>query len=262
MSISSKLFYIKIFSIITKKTHTLIGNISTSVKKLKAKKIINQEYFLISGNFSEIFDFDSFIIDILKQIHRRKTKSYLRNFENYLTGFYYKHEQTGIKVIAEICKKILLINFNIIPDSSSGNIIFERNTKKLTYEYLVEILEEFGKPMHYVELFKECIKRGYPVKSDMGVHSTLFNHSAVFGLKGAGIFNLRKNGGYFGTIGNVAEKYLRGKGCPIPLKELETFINNEMVISRYSIRMVLFKYKKEGRFILNNKLVSLREWSS
>ena len=116
--------------------------------------------------------------------------------------------------------------------------------------------------MHFVEMYKECIKRGYPIKSDMGVHSTLINHSDIFGLKGAGTFTLRKFGGYFGTIGNVAERYLLEKGQPVPLAEVEKFINKELIISKYSIRMVLFKYKHEERFKLDSKnLVSLKEWS-
>ena len=115
--------------------------------------------------------------------------------------------------------------------------------------------------MHFVELYKEAVKRGYPIKSDMGVHSTLINHSDIFGLKGAGIFNLRKYGGYFGTIGNVAEKYLRERAMPVSLSDLERFINKELIISKYSIRMVLFKYKHEDRFILDkNNMVSLKEW--
>ena len=137
-----------------------------------------------------------------------------------------------------------------------------RNTKKHKYEYLAEILNIYKKPMHFSNLFKECLLRNIDVGSDANVHSTMMRFPNIFGLKGPGIWGLIEWGGYFGTIGDVTEKILRERNQPIERKELETILCRELYISQDSIINVLVRYEHEKRFVLlKNNMISLKEWT-
>lgn len=141
-------------------------------------------------------------------------------------------------------------------------IIMRRNIKKLRYEYLVDILNTYKRPMHFSELFKECLVRNIEIGSDASVHSTMLHYPTIFGLKGPGIYGLIEWGGYFGSIGDVTEKLLRERNGPIEIRELKTILCGELYISQDSILNVLLRYENEKRFVLlKNNMISLKEWS-
>ncbi len=121
-------------------------------------------------------------------------------------------------------------------DVNSECIVFKRNTKKLKYEYLAEILREYKRPMHFSELENESKRRGLSIKS---VQGALMHHPETFGLKGQGTYGLIEWGGYFGSIGDVTEQLLRERKEPIDRKELEDILCRELYISQDSIREVL-----------------------
>ena len=139
-------------------------------------------------------------------------------------------------------------------------IVFKRNTKKLKYEFLVEILDEYKKPMHFTELYEECVKKGIAT-SVASIHSMMARYPKIFGLKGPGIYGLLEWGGYFGTIGDVAEKLLNERAQPIDRKELVDILCRQLYISQDSINTVLFFYEPEQRFIkMKNDKIGLKEW--
>ncbi len=141
---------------------------------------------------------------------------------------------------------------------NADSIVIKRNKKKWKYQQIEDMLDEFKKPMHHTDLKKECLKRGIKIKSIIGNFQC---HTEIFGLKGAGIYGLRKWGGYFGTIGDVSEQILNERNEPINLKELENILCRELCISQKSVKEVLFYYKPEDRFVkLKNGSVGLRKW--
>ncbi|MBU1013938.1 MAG: hypothetical protein KKG99_13125 [Bacteroidetes bacterium] len=144
---------------------------------------------------------------------------------------------------------------------NTESIIFKKNTYYLIHEHIVKILNEFNKPMHYEDIYNECIKRGITATSPLSVHATLTRNTEVFGLKGQGKYGLLEWGGYFGKIGDVAERKIREYNKPIDRKELEEFLSRELYISQSSISVVLFNYELENRFVkLKNDKITLREW--
>lgn len=147
-------------------------------------------------------------------------------------------------------------------DYKDSTIVIQKNCRQLMHELLVKILDEYKKPMHFSEIFQECLKRGYKIKSETSVHSTLTRRRDIFGLKGPGIYGLLEWGGYFGTIGDVAESVLEEKKVPISKRELEEILCRELYISKDSIHVVLFGYELEDRFIkTKNDTVSLKKWN-
>ncbi len=145
-------------------------------------------------------------------------------------------------------------------DITPNLIVFKRNTKKLKYEFIVEILSECKKPMHFTELYEECVKRGIKIKSALSIHGMIQHYPDIFGLKGQGIYGLIEWGGYFGKIGDVAEKLLKEKNKPMYRIELIEILSRELYISQDSINTVLFNYEPEKRFVkMNNSTIGLKE---
>lgn len=115
--------------------------------------------------------------------------------------------------------------------------------------------------MHFTELYEECIKREINISSATSIHSIVIRYSDIFGLKGPGIYGLIEWGGYFGKIGDVAEKILKERNEPIPWKEIEEILYRELYISQDSIREVLFHYELENRFVkIKDDKIALKEW--
>ena len=168
--------------------------------------------------------------------------------------YIYKYKQSKAKKI---------IGSELIFDNERHTIIIKKNEKKQQYEYLIELLREFGHPMHFTDLFKLCVSRNIEFKSDINVHATLQRYDNFFGLKGPGTYGLKEWGGCFGSIGDVSEKYLKDNNCPVYQKELEEFICSELIVSQDSIREVLFNYLPEKRFVrIKGGMVGLKEWQN
>jgi hypothetical protein len=216
------------------------------------------------------FDFAKCYEFLLQHIHSRRKQDIKFNLNSLLKSFNSK-SLSPEKILIEEKNKILqalelLIansakNKNIV-STTSDTIILRKNTKKLIYESLVDILNERKTPMHFRDLYNECIKRGVSVSTDLAVHGIMQHYPKIFGLKGPGIYGLLEWGGYFGTIGDVTEKLLKERKIPIDRKELTEILSRELYISQDSINTVLFSYEPEKRFIkMRNNSVGLKEWA-
>ena len=77
----------------------------------------------------------------------------------------------------------------------------------------------------------------------LSIHAIMQHYPKVFGLKGPGIYGLKKWGGYFGTIGDVAEKQIKEENQPMDRTGLIQILSRELYISQDSINTVLFYYE-------------------
>jgi DNA-directed RNA polymerase delta subunit len=132
----------------------------------------------------------------------------------------------------------------------------------MMHEIIYEILNEHKRPMHYSDIYVECMKRRLKPTTESSVHGTLTRRTDIFGLKGPGYFGLRKWGGFFGTIGDVAEKILEERNEPIIKQDLDNILSRELYISKDSINTVLLDYDLEKRFVkIKANKISLRKWN-
>jgi hypothetical protein len=216
------------------------------------------------------FDFLKYQDFFFKHIYTRRKQDLKFKVDDLIKSFSTKDSQQNSKPIEE--SNEILRTFKLLAESSSYDktsilftpeyVIFRRNTKKFLYEFLVEVLNETKRPLHFSELYKKCIKRGIKVASAVTVHSMLQRYPGIFGLKGPGIYGLLEWGGYFGTIGDVTEKLLKERNKPINRGELTEILSRELYISQDSINTVLFNYEPEKRFIkMRNNCIGLKEWA-
>ncbi len=249
----SSLFYEIIFSILLRKTHKII-----EIEYIKKAKFSHN--YLIKSSLFFAFDYKSFLNDMFDGLNERVKNSYKINLKEFISCYYNEIYQTEFKEVYATVKEILQIEHNIIVDSNDY-ILIEKNTPILAHEYVLKILRYYKKPMHYTEIYDECIKRGYPAKSPLNVHANIQREPKIFGLKGPGTFGLIEWGEYYGSIGDVTEQILKERNKPIRLKDIVEIISNELIVSQDSIPNVLFNYKHEKRFLkLRSGKVALKEW--
>ena len=238
--------------------------------------IKTKDHFLpnYSGVFvkkSIAFDFKGCFESLLKWKNTQRNENIEININKLINSFKKLpperfeagHEAEGANEKEQIAGVLKLFIENISDNQdevyiNSENIVFERTTKKLKYEYLVDILRDFNRPLHHSELEAECKRRGI---NDICAMGHLLNHPDIFGLKGPGTYGLIEWGGYFGTIGDVAEQLLKENNGPMDRKKLMDKICRELYVSQDSVPQVLFHYSPERRFVrLRNNKIGLREW--
>ncbi len=212
------------------------------------------------------FDFKRLFNDISSLKESRRESDINFKLKNFIPGYFnsnnqYKPELHKTTIVQAIRMYINLTNDvrnNITIDETE--LKYKRTTKKKVYEYLIDILEDYDRPLHFTEIYDECKLRGIKTKTATAVHSSMQLQPEIFGLKGQGIYGLKKWGGYFGNIGDVAEQCLRENKGPISWIKLKDFLSRELIISQDSVNTVLFFYENENRFILKGEKVYLKKW--
>jgi len=222
------------------------------------------------------FDFKKFYDYLLKFISSRRKKDVIIEIDTLIKEFgqpknnNFPSKTDYLNVFdRKLILRILKLLIQAISDAENkielglDQIIIRRNTKKFKHEFIADILNEYKKPMHFNELHEEFLKRNIRVTSALSIHGMMQHYPEVFGLKGPGIYGLKEWGGYFGTIGDVAEKLLKERNRPMDKRELIQILSRELYVSKDSINTVLFNYELEKRFVkMKNNTVGLKEWLS
>lgn len=211
------------------------------------------------------FEFKRLFNDVKSLMSSKRDSDIIFQLKNFIPGYYSTINKYDSKAHKPIIVNALRGYAYLLSDNknvvrvSGDELKFKRTTKKKIYEYLVNILEDFDRPLHFTEIYQECLKRDIKTKSETAVLSAILNRPKVFGLKGQGIYGLRKWGGYFGSIGDVAEKKLKENGGCLNWFELKDFLSRELIISEDSVNTVLFFYENEDRFTHKGSKVYLNK---
>lgn len=207
--------------------------------------------YLEEINLSKKISRRKILIDDLFQIFQKKNIS--------LTSLETFDKNELVKIIQLVINHHIYKKIQIRIDSDY--LLIRNKNKELLHEILYEILDEYKRPMHYSDIYVECLKRRKKPTTENSVHGTLTRRINIFGLKGPGIYGLIEWGGYFGTIGDVAEMILEERNEPIYRQELYNILSRELYISKASIITILFDYDLEKRFIkIRDDKISLRKW--
>ena len=214
------------------------------------------------------FNWKALLNDVSQLMNSKRTENIEFLLINFISGYFQKSAMYN----SEIHKKRIVDNLIFYSELvntqknkflvTEDSLTFIRTTKKKVYEYIVDLLNEQKQPMHFVEIYDEFKRRGIKATSPTAIQGAMMGQPEVFGLKGQGIYGLLEWGGYFGTIGDVAEQLLRERNGPIPWIELRDFLARELVISEDSINTVLFFYEGESRFVHKGPKVHLAEWEN
>ncbi len=228
----NKLFINKIISFLSKGRYFLIGPEKNLVFNYQPDSTHNwKSTYVIKKNKISIFDFTAFIEDIAQKLDTKIEETYYLNFQPYLLNFYSSEDFSQMESISSICEKMLFEEFSLILDTNNS-IIFERNTTKAPSEYIIDLLEQEGRPLSVYEMFdllntedKNIFKTPDTLRSTClkMTNSDLiyFGRSSTYGLRK---WEDGDNGIKGGTIRSIAEEYLLKHDQPINIDDIFIYI--------------------------------------
>ncbi|HUX59537.1 MAG TPA: hypothetical protein VMV77_21370 [Bacteroidales bacterium] len=192
------------------------------------------------------------IDDIIRKIPKRE----------YPIGSLKTFSKEGIIKIIQLFIKHNINRKVLIEIDEDYLVIKNKNKNLMMHEIIYQILYEYKRPMHYSDIYVECMKKRLKPTTESSVHGTLTRRTDIFGVKGPGMYGLREWGGFFGSIGDVAEQILEQRNEPILKQELDNILSRELYISKDSILTVLLDYDLEKRFVkIKDNKISLRKWT-
>lgn len=227
----TKIFYSVILGILLKNTHSVLGGDEVIHGKRKAKGLRRfRNCYLIEHDLFKSLNFENFLEDVYLKLNEKITDSYSIYFEGYLFDFFKSGSPKHISKIMPICEQLLLHEFDLVIDSD-GFLHFERNTKKLTYEYAFEILEQSNSLMT-VEEIADAINKKYPelevngasIRSSLQREKELFiyiGRSSTYGLRR---WEKEQENLKGGTIRDIVEEYLELADVPKHIGEIMEYV--------------------------------------
>lgn len=182
-------------------------------------------FYLISKEIATKVDFEGFANDISKRLTERIKKTYSFNFKGYLSRFIDGDDFAILKVTIPIVEKLVNEEFSLFLDLDD-NISFQRNTVKQVPEYIVEALENLGKPSKITDIYN-WINSKYPgtTKNVNALRGSCqrdnriiyFGRSSTFGLKR---WEKTRTGIKGGTIKEIVSELLEKSNTPLHVNEI------------------------------------------
>lgn len=256
----SPFFISFILSIIYSKDYYWLGEKLGFIKGANSKQRFIKKSYLVKRTIASNDEFEKLWKYANSLVHTARLNDEFFLYDDFIKVFnknIAEERQLLIDAISIFLKAEFNNQIGVLPDG----ILLYKNKEKSILEGMVEILQNSNKPLHFSEINDILQKMGVKAYTSRNVHSILLNENKIFGLKGAGIYDLRIKGGRFGSIGDVAEQILLEKKSPIRFKKLEDTICTELVVARNSIKRILLYYKNEKRFKrFENDLIGLAGW--
>ena len=183
-----------------------------------------KSYYLINLKLRDNFDFKAFYEDMAIRIDKRVEQTYQIEFNEFLTTFSIGGVAASDKT-ASICKKILLEEFGF--NLEKGKIVFARNTMVKLSEYILAILEHFGRPMKLKEICKELKTRTTKVPPNVeSLRSSILSIDEVVAIGKTSTYSLRKwDTVKTGTIKAIVIEYLEKFNEPKHIADITVYVN-------------------------------------
>lgn len=224
----SREFITYILSVYLNETFTLIGNSEDVLlpKFLNARNRHNwNNFYIVKRELNKEIDFIGLTDDISKRINDRITETYSFNFKSYLSKFLINNRIEILELIFPIGENIINGEFDLFLDLDE-NITFKRNTQKKVPEYIVEALENIGKPSKLAIIYT-WINTNYPgiTRSEEALRGSCnrcneliyFGRSSTFGLKK---WEETRDDIKGGTIKSIITELLENSNTPVHVTEV------------------------------------------
>jgi len=196
--------------------------------------------YLVKKEVLNFFDVKAALSAMNSLLEKKIEASFNLNLKGFLSDYLNKSNNwNDIDRIINVYEKILFEEYGILTDFE-GNITIEKNTHKAVYEYIIEIMEEYGQPLHVEKIFSltEARKPGL-IKSIEAVRGNMTNHSNIFINTAWSTYGLKKweeQGLHIGgSIKDVVDKYLIQFDEPRHIHSIAQFVLKYRDTTAYNI---------------------------
>jgi hypothetical protein len=210
------------------------------------------------------FDINCFVNDINNRLKDKIEETYSFNFKSYLQNFIKIYDNSTLIQILPIAEKIINEEFDIFIDVND-NITFRKNTLKTINEYVIDILDQLGKPTQINEIYNLVIKEHPDItKSPEALRGSIqrssefifFGKSSTYGLKK---WEIEKEGIKGGTIKDIVLEYLNKNDDPIHIIEILNEVHKYREKTNTKNIITNLKLDPQNQFLFfNQNFVGLR----
>jgi hypothetical protein len=210
-----------------------------------------KSYYLINKKYFDIFDFKAFHEDLASRRDKRVELTYQLEFNQYLPNFSLSGNPVTDKV-KSICKNIISEEFAM--NLEKGKIRFDRNTMIKLSEYILDILEDAGRPLKLKEICKELKTRTSKVPPNLeSLRSSILSVDEVIAIGKTSTYALRKwDSIKTGTIKDLVKEFLEKYDEPKHIADITAYVNKFRRTSDKNI-MSNLKLDPTGSFIFFRK---------
>jgi hypothetical protein len=208
-------FYGLVFTIIYSKNFSMFQDKERSYK----------DYYLIRSELFRIFDFAGYYDDLYERINKRIEATYLIEFDHFLHPFLKTTDPDLSDRIKPIARLIAVEELDIHMNQKN-QLVFERNTLVKLSEYIVDILEEKGKPMRlhdiHVELTSRTSKAPHNIES---LRSSILSIEDIVAIGKTSTYSLKKwETIKTGTIKELVKEYLNQYNDPRHISDVTDYV--------------------------------------
>lgn len=208
-------FYAFIFSLIYRDTHKFYFD---NAKEYKS-------FYLIINDLTGKFDFNKYYNGLKKVIHTRTETNYPLDLQVFIEKFATDSSKETLNRAFPLCKRIANDEFGLTIEDNKFAII-PRNTLKKLSEYIIEILADYGRPMHLNEIRYELDRR--TIKSPPNIESLRSSILSIRNLVAIGktsTYSLADWGAIkTGTIKKLVSEYLNQFDEPKSIADITEYI--------------------------------------
>ena len=181
--------------------------------------------YLVSRELREVFDFDAYLRDLAERIEARRPEDYTLSMREHPKRFWSGEDYSLLPRVAAVCEVLAHEEFGI-HSTAEGDLIFIRNTKRRMHEFIIDYLEEIGRPMHVEEMF-EALKERHPglVSSVESLRGTMLRYDRFRRYEASSTYGLKEWEEQYahlksGSYSDIAERYLQEFDHPRHITEV------------------------------------------
>jgi len=185
--------------------------------------------YLINRKIADSILWNKLLKKIRTLVDKKTEESYQLNLKGLLYSFSENSEslaENQVDVLNTL-EELIYEEFGLLTDLE-GNITIQRTTRKLTYEYIIDVLEEANEPLHADEIYKKLeLTNPGVIKSVESVRSQLQRRQHFIIVSGSnyGLKKWENEGRYIGgKIKDLVVHYLRTFETPKHIQDIADFV--------------------------------------
>ncbi|MEA3505375.1 MAG: sigma factor-like helix-turn-helix DNA-binding protein [Bacteroidota bacterium] len=211
-------------------------------------------YFLANKRIAKRFDFQGFYDKVYGMVNARVEGDYQVSYEDLIYEFILDEGEETYNIVKSQCDKLISKEFGLYKDKKN-NILIKRNTLKKISEYIVEVLDNVGKPMTLVDIHETMKKMKIRVPQNIeSLRSSILSIDEVTAIGKTSTYALKGWGEIVktGTIKDIVYEFLTMRNDPIHIDDITDHVNMYRDTNNKNILSNL-KLDRSGTFIFFRK---------
>lgn len=217
-------------------------------------------YFLVNKKIIDRFDYIGFYNEVYGLVNDRVEEDYAVDYFKLIKGHINDKNESTFKMAKPYCDKLVLKEFGLYKDKKN-QLHIRRNTMKKISEYIIEVMEEYKKPMTLSEICEALRTMNIRVPQNIeSLRSSILSIDEVTAIGKTSTYALKKwDNVKTGTIKQLVYDYLKNYKDPMHIGDITEYVNTFRKTNNKNILSNL-KLDKTTTFIFFRKgYVGLKE---